>query len=199
MIDSLRVSLWLDIEKPADKDPLVHADRLTFYITRDGDYVLQGKHVKADVYEYKVDADFTVGINVEKPSFEASLALYDFEVEGIVAEKAAATLGVGYKLFYLGALVHDARPKYDTGGSVKLGGAFLFGLLDPTSPELKGGGFGTILTDISATGATAANGGLDAEGPATIPRPVRDRPGNPARPDCGHRRSARWAVDEADG
>ncbi len=163
--EKLRISLWLDVKRSGDNEPLVHADRLTFYITRDSDYVLQGKGVKSKLYENKLEkADFIVGINTKKPSFEASLTLYKLKVESIMIEKGAATLGVGANLFYLGALVHDAHPEYDLGGSVKLGGAFLFGVIDPKSQVLKNGSFSTILADIGATGATAANGGLDSEG-----------------------------------
>jgi plastocyanin len=162
--EELRISLWLDVQQSKEK-PLVHADRLTFYITRDGEYVLQGKGVESTLYESSLEkADFIAAIKPKAPSFEACVTLYKLKVEGIVAEKAAATLGVGADLFYLGALVHDAHPEYDLGGSVKLGGALLFGLIDPNSQVLKNGSFSTILKDIGATGATKGNGGLDAKG-----------------------------------
>jgi len=161
--ERLRVSLWLDVQGPDDDEPLVHADRLTFYTTRDGDHVLQGKGVKSILYESSLDkADFIVAVKPRAPSFEASVTVYKLKVEGVVIERGAATLGVGKDLFYLGALIHDAHPEYDD--SIKLGGAMLFGLIDPDSEVLKNGSFSTVLKDIGATGATKAKGGLDADG-----------------------------------
>ncbi len=158
--EKLNLSLWLNIKQDTDTDPLVRADYINFYIDRDGDYVIIGEGIDVNVYEYTMNTiDVYIGINVKQPSFEGNVAIYKLEVEGLILEKAAAIIGVGSDLFYVGALVHDAHPKYSD--SYKLGGAILLGRIDPASKVLQAGSFGSILKDIGATGGKLTDGNLN--------------------------------------
>jgi plastocyanin len=158
--EKLNISLWLNIKQDTDTDPLVSADYINFYVNRDGDYVIIGEGIDVNVYEYNMNTiDVYIGINVKQPSFEGNVAIYKLEVEGLILEKAAAVIGVGSDLFYVGALVHDAHPKYSD--SYKLGGAILLGRIDPTSKVLQAGSFGSILKDIGATGGKLTQGNLN--------------------------------------
>ncbi len=162
--EELRASLWLDVKRPGDDGTLLHADRMTLYVTRDGDYVLEAKGIACDVYVYAVkNVDAILAINPNEPTFEAGLTLHDFRVEGVIAERAAAVLGLGRDLFYVGVLVDDAHPEYAIAGKWRMGGAFLFGSIDPGSHVLRNTGFKSVLEDIGATGASQGNG-LDDQG-----------------------------------
>jgi len=152
--EEMRLSLWFDVKRDSDDAALVHADRLTFYITRDGDYVLEGMGVSSKVFKYEdLTIDFIVAVNVNAPSLEAGLMLHDLDVEVLVFENVGAVFGVGANIFYLGAL---ADAKYQ---GMTLGGAFLFGQIDPGSIVLQNMGFGDLLDNLGATGETGALAG----------------------------------------
>jgi hypothetical protein len=156
--EEMRISLWFDVKRESDDAALVHADRLTFYITRDGDYVLEGMGITSKVFKYEdLTIDFIVAVNVNAPSVEAGLTLHNLDVEVLVFENVGAVFGVGQDIFYLGAL---ADVTFDIGaGSVSAGGAFLFGQIDPGSIVLRNMGFDDLLDNLGATGETGALAG----------------------------------------
>lgn len=161
--DECRFSLWFRVKNEDDKEPVVEGERLTFRITRDAEYVLEGYDVTTRIQDYPdINSDFVLAIRTEIPSVEGAITIKELEVEGVMIEEAAATLGVGDKMLYLGALVDNAHPVYSD--KWRVGGAFLVGILDPNSLVLQGTGFKSILDDINATGATKANGALDKKG-----------------------------------
>jgi plastocyanin len=161
--EECRFSLWFMVKREEDREPLVEGERLTFRITRDAEYVIEGYNTVTRIYDYpEIKGDFQLAIRTKIPSVEGAITVRDFSAEGLAIDEAAVTLGVGTKMFYLGGLVDNAHPSYAE--SLRLGGAFLMGALDPGSLVLKGTGFESILNDIGATGATQANGGLDDDG-----------------------------------
>ena len=154
--DEMRLSLWLDVKREADNAPLAHADRLTFRITRDGDYILEGEKVKSKFLAYggqNLTADFILDVNVDAPSVEGGVTIYDFKVEVVKFKKAGATFGVGENLYYLGAL---ADAKYE---DITLSGAFLFGEIRTVSPVLREMGFGDLLDHLAETGVSLSLSG----------------------------------------
>jgi len=87
----MRMSIWLDIQKtdtptstqkarvlgdtkPTKEKTLFHADRITFYITRDNDYVVEGENVKGSIFKGEgfsfKSFDATLAINPDKIRFE---------------------------------------------------------------------------------------------------------------------------------
>ncbi len=159
----MRMSIWLDIQKTdtitstqqaqilADKNPtkektLFHADRITFYITRDNDYVVEGKNIKGSIF--KGDSfsfksfDATLAINPDKIRFEGGVLFHELKIKAVTFDPAAAVLGVGQDVYYLGAL---ADAKYN---NVKVGGAVLFGRIDTHSIVLRNIGFSDLLDNM---------------------------------------------------
>jgi hypothetical protein len=145
--ERLRVSTNLAVE-PVKVKKMLDAQRVTLEINRHGDYIFSGKHVKVDIYEYKVDADFALRVNTDKPSVDGGLKLYDVVIKGIKFKYVGAVLGVGRDNWYLGAL---GEADFQWG---KVGGGFLFGLIDDpvSNPVLRGMGYGTLLDTIGAAG-----------------------------------------------
>ncbi len=144
-----------------DKDgSFIRARRITFRITRDGDYVLVGKKVRTTLAEDVKDIDFALLLNVKKPNarFEGGLILYKIEIEGVYFERVGAVLGVGeYKgdpFFYLGAL---GDVKFGPLREYTAGGALLFGTIYTDSIVLREMGFADLLDRLSDTGES---GGL---------------------------------------
>jgi hypothetical protein len=157
--EECRFSLWFKVHREGDVKPLVEGERLTFFITRDGDFALEGNDIRTNIYGYpEIKADFIVAVRTEIPSVEASLAVQDLEAGGVVVDEMAATIGVGTNMFYLGALLDNAHPTYSD--DLRLGGAILLGVLDPSSRVLTSTGFLQILQDIGATGETDPDGRL---------------------------------------
>ena len=175
--EAMRMSLWLDIQKresdtaqpaaitqtPSDpKEPLLHADRISFYITRDNDYVLEGENIKGSVFKnddsFKFDSfDATLAINPDKLHFEGGVLFHKLKIKAVTLDPAAAVLGVGQDVYYLGAL---ADGTYKNANKVKVGGAILFGRIDPHSIVLRNIGFSDLLDnlDIIEAGTTSLAG-----------------------------------------
>ena len=180
----MRMSIWLDIrkttttteevhllgdEKPSKEKVLLHADRITFYITRDNDYVVEGKNIKGAIFkgsDVSVKSfDATLAINTDKIRFEGGVVMHKLKVKGVTFDPADAVLGVGRDVYYLGALA-DAKYK-----NVKVGGSFLFGRLDPNSIVLRNIGFTDLLDNmgvISGSPTSLAGGYLRAYGDVPI-------------------------------
>ncbi|NOZ72256.1 MAG: hypothetical protein GXP38_10140, partial [Chloroflexi bacterium] len=145
--DEMRLSLWLDIKKSTEKEPLFHADRITFYLTRDNDYVLEAMGMKGTVFKQKdLTIDFTGVVNPDVPKVEAGLMMHNLQVKAVKFKNIGVALGVGHDLYYLGAL---ADAKYQ---GVAVGGAFLFGEIDPDSIVLQNMGFSELLETLGMTG-----------------------------------------------
>lgn len=145
--EEMRVSLWLDIKKSDEKEPLFHGDRITFYLTRDNDYVLEAMGLKSNLFQQKdLSVDFTGVVNPDEPRVEVGLMLHELKVDPIEFKNIGAALGVGPTIYYLGAL---ADAKYQ---GATIGGAFLFGRLDPDSIVLRNMGFGDLLDTLTMTG-----------------------------------------------
>ncbi len=132
----------------------IRAQRITFLITRDGDYSLVGKKVRTTLTERVKDIDFALLLNVtENPRFEGGLVLYDLNFESVKFEKLGGVLGVGeYRsspFFYLGA---QGDAKFNLGSQFRVGGAFLVGTIYTDSVVLRNMGFEDLLDRLGDTG-----------------------------------------------
>ncbi len=168
----MRMSIWLDIQKTdtitstqqthilADKNPtkektLFHADRITFYITRDNDYVVEGENIKGSIF--KGDSfsfksfDATLVVNPDKIRFEGGVLFHELKIKAVTFDPAAAVLGIGQDVYYLGAL---ADAKYN---NVKVGGAVLFGRIDANSIVLRNIGFSDLLDNMHIISGTPSS------------------------------------------
>jgi len=133
---------------------LVKAERITFEINRDGDYIISGEGIQSSIFDYDdLTIDFMVLINEDVPKVEAGLLLHQLNFEAVQFTQVGAVFGVGGNLFYLGALA-DAKFQFGT-----LGGAFLFGKIDPDSIVLREMGFADLLDTLGATGASGTLSG----------------------------------------
>jgi hypothetical protein len=144
----------------AGKGDFIRAQRITFRITRDGEYVLVGNKVRTSLTEKVKDIDFALLIAVkDDPRFEGGLVLYDFVIEGVKFKRIGAVLGVGEfgegvydgdPFFYLGAL-GDAKFG-PTGDEYSAGAAILIGTIYTESIVLREMGFADLLDRLSDTG-----------------------------------------------
>jgi hypothetical protein len=150
----LHLSTWLEVKRESDKKPLVKAERITFEINRDGDYIISGEGIQSSIFDYDdLTIDFMVLINEDVPKVEGGLTLHQLNFEAVQFTQVGAVFGVGGNLFYLGALA-DAKFQFGT-----LGGAFLFGKIDPDSIVLREMGFADLLETLGATGETGTLSG----------------------------------------
>ena len=154
--ETLRMSVWLDVDRSTttasamtttQKGPLFHADRITFLITRDNDYILEGKNISSSVFEQdKLTLDATLLVNPQRQRFEGGVLMHKLEVKAVTFKDLGVVLGVGADVYYLGALA-DAQFQ-----GTHIGGAFLFGRIDPSSVVLRNTGFGDLLDTLAMTG-----------------------------------------------
>lgn len=129
-------------------DSFIKAKRITFQITRDGDYAIVGKGVRANLAEYlNKTVDFALLLNIsDRPRLEGGLIIYELNFEAVKFERIGGVFGMGDAFFYLGGL-GDA--KYQ-GNNV--GGAFLFGTIYADSIVLREMGFADLLDRLGDTG-----------------------------------------------
>ncbi len=154
-IEALRITLNFEIKTSEMVQALVEAERLTFEITRDGDYNLIGEGIKSSLFGRDLEADFAVSINTSGPKVEGGITLHDLRVDCVYFYNVGAALGVGEEdgefIMYLGALA-DAEyiSPYGTGTA---GGAILLGIINPESVVLRSLGYGDLLDNLGETGA----------------------------------------------
>jgi len=131
-----------------DGGSFIRAKRITFQITRDGDYAIVGKGVRSNLSEYlDREIDFALLLNVtDRPRLEGGLIIYDLDFEAVEFERIGGVFGIGDAFFYLGGL-GDATYQ---GNSV--GGAFLFGTIYADSIVLREMGFGDLLDRLGDAG-----------------------------------------------
>jgi hypothetical protein len=141
-LDGVRVSTWFELKNPKTDKTIVQGDRLTFEITSQGEYRLHGQQVRATVYEQNVIGDFTLQLNLPKQRLEGGVLVYDFKYDPVEIKRASLVLGAGSDIAYLGALVEGSY------SGINLGGAVLFGVIDPGSQVLQDMGFGEIITTV---------------------------------------------------
>jgi hypothetical protein len=170
-LEELRISLQMNIEWEKDEssdlrepdsvalsystrngnddgeDKFIRAKRITFQITRDGDYALVGDRVRTNLGEYlDRDIGFALLLNITThPRLEGGILLYDLDLEGIKFQRVSGVFGVGDEFFYLGVLGDG------TFRDNPVGGAFLFGTIYADSIVLREMGFDDLLTRLEDT------------------------------------------------
>lgn len=165
---ALEVETWFEVPRPA----LVKAKRIKFEITRDGDYILSGKKIKSSIFKKNLSVDFIVAISVENgdtKAIEGGLTLHKLNFDAVKFKNVGAVFGVGEDILYIGALADvefklgevevpdywlecESAPTESQGSSwgpsLRLGGAVLFGKIDPSSQVLKNMGFQDLLDNL---------------------------------------------------
>ena len=156
-------------EEKKDEGSYIRAKRLTFRITRDGDYILVGKKVRTTLTEDVKDIDFALLLNVkDDPRLEGGLVLYEFTIKGIKFKRVGAVFGVGElgnedfgypgdPFFYIGAL-GDAKFG-PTGDEYTAGGAILIGTIYTQSIVLREMGFAELLDTLNTVSPDVLIGG----------------------------------------
>ena len=146
-----------DDDDEDERDPFIAAKRLTFRITRDGEYAVVGNGVETNLLENDLKVDFALLIAIEEnPRLEGGLVIYDLEKSGVEFAYLGAVFGVGQfndgPFFYLGAL-GDGRFGSDSGGGFIVGGSLLVGTIYSDSIVLRAMGFADLLDRLEETGA----------------------------------------------
>jgi len=149
-----------DSEKDKGAGKFIRAKRLTFRITRDGEYALVGQRVRTNLTDDVKDIDFALLIATEDNiRVEGGLVLHDYVIQGVKFKYVGAVFGVGEfgegaydgdPFFYIGAL---GEAKFGpSGDEYTAGGAILIGTIYTESYVLREMGFGDLLDRLSDTG-----------------------------------------------
>ncbi len=149
-LDHFALSCQVDIWRGGEAGSLFYAERLGFEINRHADYILEAMGVTSRLYASDLSLDATLRINVDpdQRQFEGGLTLYDFDLSNVHVLEGAAVLGVGKQANYVGATFVASFSSGPTGGSAALGGSFLAGTIDPSSPVLQNH-FGEVVTKLA--------------------------------------------------
>jgi len=136
---------------PTDRKPLLHADWITLEINRDGEILIVGKNVSSSLTGDKdIHADILllVATKAGYERLEGGVIIARMEVDSVVFKNTGAVFGAGrvnyQPLAYLGV-----KGEGTFSSSFTVGGALLFGLIDPQSRVLREAGFASLLDKIS--------------------------------------------------
>ena len=147
---NIKFGTLVDIKTlPTDRRPLFHADWLTLEITRDGEIIVVGKNVSSSITgdrDIKADIYLIIGTKSGYERLEGGIIIARMEVEGVVLQNTGAVFGAGRVNFQ--PLAYLGIKGEGTMDGLTLGGALLFGLIDPRSQVLREAGFDTLLKKV---------------------------------------------------
>jgi hypothetical protein len=156
-LDSIQFGVMVDVQTGGSngggsdsKDKLLHVDWLSLEINRDGEIIVEADNASTSLTgDFKITADIIllVGTKAGYERIEGGLTIHNLELAEVKFRNLGAAFGAGQfnkqPLFYLGLKGEGAVSGY------KVGGALLFGLIDPRSVVLKKVGFADLLAKIA--------------------------------------------------
>lgn len=127
-----RDAVQVDLPGPRE-EPWFEAEIIDFRINRFGAFELAGRDMQGGLLANDLTLDATLLINTSLPRFEGGVTLHDLNARAVYMDETDGGVGVGPRLFYLGATFDGA---FGGSNGVRVGGAFLIGEIDPTSRVL---------------------------------------------------------------
>jgi len=155
-LDSVKFGVMVDVQSgkkgdssASSKDKLLHVDWLTLQINRDGEILIEADNASTSLTgDYKITADIILLIGTKEgfERIEGGITIENLDLSQVKFKNLGAVFGAGryafQPLFYLGL-----KGEGDFSG-YKVGGALLFGLINPESVVLKKAGFAHLLAKI---------------------------------------------------
>ena len=137
---------------------LIHVDWLTLEINRDGEIIIIGKNVSTSLtgdLDVHADVLLLIGTGAGNERIEGGVTVAQLKVTDVTFRNLGAVFGAGrlnsQPIAYLGL-----KGEGTFSGGFTVGGALLFGLINPQSKVLREIGFTTLLDSIgSNTGGSA--------------------------------------------
>ncbi|MFN5928816.1 MAG: hypothetical protein ACK45X_11945, partial [Roseiflexaceae bacterium] len=136
-------------------DSLLTIDRVSVYITGDGEITILGNHVKTEILERNVEFDvqLVIGTSAGNQRIEGGLKLYALKVASVDFTNIGVVFGVGqYNSQRIGYFGFGGTGKFK-GYSVSA--SFVFGMLSPSSAVLRAQ-YGSLMTKLAADKGSAS-------------------------------------------
>ncbi len=140
---------------------LLHVDWLTLEINRDGEILVIGKNVSTALtgdLDVKADIILLIGVKAGYERIEGGVTVARLTVADVKFRDLGAVFGAG-RINYMPLAYLGLRGEGTFSGGYTVGGALLFGLINPQSKVLREAGFASLLDKI----------GLDKGGSAGPP------------------------------
>ncbi len=137
---------------------LLRVDWLTLEINRDGEIIIIGKNVRTDLtsdLSIRADILLIVSAKVGSERIEGGVTVAEFTVAEVKFRKMGAVFGAG-RLNYQAIAYLGLKGEGSFSGGFTVGGALLFGLINPQSKVLREAGFASLLDSIGANKGPSA-------------------------------------------
>ncbi len=137
---------------------LLHVDWLTLEINRDGEIVIIGKNVSTSLtgdLDVRADVLLIIGTGVGNERLEGGVTVAQLKMTDVTFRNLGAVFGAG-RLNYAPIAYLGLKGEGSFSSGFTVGGALLFGLINPQSKVLREIGFSDLLNSISKdTGGSA--------------------------------------------
>ncbi|MFN5367899.1 MAG: hypothetical protein ACK5C8_05035 [Roseiflexaceae bacterium] len=161
-VKEIAFGTYIDIKNTASSsscdtggDSLLTIDRVSVYITGDGEITILGNHVKTEILERNVEFDvqLVIGTSAGNQRIEGGLKLYALKVASVDFTNIGVVFGVGqYNSQRIGYFGFGGTGKFK-GYSVSA--SFVFGMLSPSSAVLRAQ-YGSLMTKLAADKGSAS-------------------------------------------
>jgi len=161
-VKEIAFGTYVDIKNTASSsscdtggDSLLTIDRVSVYITGDGEITILGNHVKTEILERNVEFDvqLVIGTSSGNQRIEGGLKLYALKVASVDFTNIGVVFGVGqYNSQRIGYFGFGGTGKFK-GYSVSA--SFVFGMLSPSSAVLRAQ-YDSLMTKLAADKGSAS-------------------------------------------
>jgi hypothetical protein len=143
-LEAFQMALELIVQLDDEEYPILHADTVSFMISRYGDYIFEGVDVGTSLVRNDLTLDLTGLYNPNTQAIEAGVGLHkdinlvhDLEMWSISLNELTGAVGLGGgNLRYIGLNI-EASWNFVPFKAGAFGGQILAGTIDPSSPVLN--------------------------------------------------------------